>query len=95
MTWQGLALKNSIQNIRRYIGYLLSSSVAVMVFFMFSCFVNNPAVTHGHMPSIAKGILVACEFIVILFALFFIFFFHSALLRIRGKEFGLFIILGV
>jgi hypothetical protein len=95
MTWRRLAWKNSLQTSRRYIGYLLSSAVAVMVFLMFACFVDNPSVRHGLMPSDVRGILVLCQGIVVVFSVFFVFFFHAALLRMRSKEFGLLLVFGV
>ncbi|MCL6453915.1 MAG: ABC transporter permease [Alicyclobacillus sp.] len=94
MSWRQLILKNALGHARRYIGYLASSAVAVMVFFMFACFLYNPTVEHSHMTSTAQAILTLCQYIVIAFAVFFIFFFHSALLRLRGREFGLFLVLG-
>ena len=49
----------------------------------------------GYMPATARAILNGCEFIVMLFSLFFILYFHNALLRRRRKEFGLFLLLGM
>jgi ABC-type antimicrobial peptide transport system permease subunit len=66
-----------------------------MVFFMFALFVNNPAVSHGYMHETAKLLLQICRWITIFFAIFFILFFHAALIRSRKKEFGLFLILGM
>jgi ABC-type antimicrobial peptide transport system permease subunit len=95
MGWQHLAFKNSFGNARRYIGYILASSLAVMVFFLFTSFVNNPHVTHGYMTEKAKALLNACRYLVAVFAVFFIYFFHAHLIRLRNREFGLLIVLGM
>ncbi|WP_026975738.1 ABC transporter permease [Alicyclobacillus contaminans] len=95
MNWRRLAWRNALFNLRRYLGYLASSALAVTVFFMFSCFSLNPAVVHGYMTRTAVHIFSGCEYIVIVFAVLFILFFHSALLRSRGREFGLFRVLGM
>ncbi len=95
MMWLRLTLKNGVRSAHRYVNYLTACTFAAMVFYMFSAFVLNPAVLDGYMTSTAKNLLGACQFIVIGFAVFFIFFFHSALLRLRSKEFGLFLTLGM
>lgn len=94
MTWLALTLKNGVRSLHRYMNYITACTFSVMIFYMFSAFVLNPAVHQGYMTSTAKNLLGACQFIVIVFAVFFIFFFHSALLRLRSKEFGLFLTLG-
>lgn len=95
MTWLQLILKNGLRSAHRYVNYLTACAFAVMVFYMFSAFVLNPAVSHGNMTATAKELLTACQFIVIVFAVFFIFFFHGGLLRLRNKEFGLLLTLGM
>lgn len=95
MMWLSCAFKNSVRSLRRYVNYLAACSFAVMIFYMFSAFVLNPAVHHGYMTHTAQQVLASCQFIVIVFAAFFIFFFHSGLLRLRSKEFGLLLTLGI
>lgn len=95
MMWLSFAFKNSVRSLRRYVNYLAACSFAVMIFYMFSAFVLNPAVHHGYMTHTAQQVLASCQFIVIVFAAFFIFFFHSGLLRLRSKEFGLLLTLGI
>ncbi len=95
MDWRSIIFKNTLRSLRRYLGYLLASAVAVTVFFMFAAFVDNPAVQHGYTTRTAAELLMICRVIVALFAVFFIFYFHAALIRMRNKEFGLLITLGV
>ncbi|HET8842948.1 MAG TPA: ABC transporter permease, partial [Ktedonobacteraceae bacterium] len=95
MEWHSLVLKQLRRNLRRYLGYLLAGMLAVVIFSMFSVFVSNPGVQQGEMPGTARELLVVCRVIVALFAVFFIFYFHSMLIRLRNKEFGLLLTLGM
>src|SRR5579885_1963672 len=95
MNWRNLVTKNMLRNLRRYLGYLLAATLAVTVFAMFTNFVDNPAVRNGQMTATASEMLLIFRVLVALFALFFVFYFHAALIRARNKEFGLFLTLGV
>lgn len=95
MNWRNLVSKNMLRNLRRYLGYLLAATLAVTVFAMFTAFVDNPAVQHGHVTQTASELLVIFRVLVALFAIFFVFYFHAALIRARNKEFGLLLTLGV
>ncbi|WAH37716.1 ABC transporter permease [Alicyclobacillus dauci] len=95
MTWGQLIRKNVFRRKRLYTGYVASSSIAVMTLFMFMNFAYNPAVVHGYMTTGARDIMMVSAWMVGLFALFFIFYFHAAMLRLRSQEFGVFLVLGV
>ncbi len=95
MSWRNLVTKNMLRNLRSYLGYLLAATLAVTVFAMFTAFVDNPAVQNGHVTTTASQLLVIFRVFVALFAIFFIFYFHAALIRARNKEFGLLLTLGV
>ena len=95
MSWRELVTKNMLRNLRRYIGYLLAAVLAVTVFTMFTAFVDNPDVRNGHVTTTASQLLIVFRVFVALFAIFFIFYFHAALIRARNKEFGLLLTLGV
>ncbi|WP_165423223.1 ABC transporter permease [Ktedonosporobacter rubrisoli] len=95
MEWHSLIIKNIRRNLRRYLGYLLASTVAILCFCMFIIFAANPEVAHGKAPSSARVLFTISQGIIAIFALFFIFYFHAALIRLRNKEFGLLLTLGV
>ena len=95
MNWRNLALKNIRRTARRYLGYLLASALAVTVFCMFTIFVDNPAVQQGHLTQTAREVLSVSRIVVALFALFFVFSFHDSLMRLRNKEIGLLITVGM
>src|SRR4051794_14391063 len=81
MNWRNLVTKNMLRNLRRYLGYLLAATLAVMVFAMFTNFVDNPAVRDAPITAAARQMLVVFRVLLALFALFFVFYFHSALIR--------------
>ena len=95
MNWRNLVTKNMWRNLRRYLGYLLAATLSVAVFTMFTNFVDNPSVDKAQIASTARQLLVVFRVLVALFALFFVFYFHAALIRARNKEFGLLLTLGV
>ncbi|HEX8033841.1 MAG TPA: FtsX-like permease family protein, partial [Ktedonobacterales bacterium] len=95
MDWRSLVTKNMLRNLRRYLGYMLAATLAVTVFAMFTNFVDNPAVRDARIASTAREMLVVFRVLVALFAIFFVFFFHAALIRARNNEFGLLLTLGV
>ncbi|GHO47084.1 FtsX-like permease family protein [Ktedonospora formicarum] len=95
MNWRNLVTKNMLRNLRRYIGYMLAATIAVAIFAMFTNFVDNPAVRAAPITAAASQLLVAFRVLVALFAIFFVFYFHAALMRARNKEFGLLLTLGV
>ncbi|GCE26965.1 ABC transporter permease protein YxdM [Dictyobacter alpinus] len=95
MDWNSLALKNIWHNMRRYLSYLLSSTLSVMVFSMFFIFVFNSHIGSLSALQMVAVVMVICIFIIACFAIFFIFFFHASLIRVRNKEFGLLMTLGM
>ncbi|MGZ6320720.1 MAG: FtsX-like permease family protein, partial [Ktedonobacterales bacterium] len=95
MDWRSLVTKNMLRNLRRYLRYMLAATLAVTVFAMFTNFVDSPAVCDAQIASTAREMLVIFRVLVALFAIFFVFFFHAALIRARNNEFGLLLTLGV
>ena len=95
MNWHNLITKNMLGNLQRYLGYQLAATLAVMIFAMFTNFVDNPAVQSAQITRAADQMLVVFRVLVALFALFFVFYFHAALIRGLNKEFGLLLTMGV
>lgn len=96
MTLSRLARKN-IRGLRhKYVSYLLSSAFSVMVFFMFASFVSHPDVITGRILSAAKvrAGMKACQYIIVVFSFFFIWYSGSAFVSSRKREFGLVTLLG-
>ncbi|PZW19521.1 FtsX-like permease family protein [Thermosporothrix hazakensis] len=95
MEWRSIILKNIRRTMRRYLGYLTASTLAVMVFVLFFSFLFHPNATRLAQLQLVAVVLGLCVFIVAWFAAFFIFYFHATLIRERNKEFGLLMTLGM
>src|ERR1044071_9537280 len=90
-----LLLRNIYRNRRRYIGYLLASTIAVATFFTFGFIARHPDLSRAELPDVVLHLLLIGQIGAALFALFFVVFFHRFLLRLRGSEFGLLLTLGM
>ncbi|QRG68198.1 FtsX-like permease family protein [Brevibacillus choshinensis] len=89
MTFRQFACNNVLRNKRTYAAFFLSSVFSVMIFFVYAMFIFHPGIAdeeiHG---SVATGMMVA-EYIIFLFAFFFLFYCVGAFLKKREKEFGI------
>ena len=96
MTFSQLAFKNVSRNIRAYAAYFLSSAFSVMIFFLYALFIFHPDIygSKEFPGAVRQGMLVA-EYIIYFFSFFFIFYSVSSFLKVRNKEFGIFVIHGI
>jgi len=99
MTLANIAYKNLKGNFHKYVMYYLSNTLVVMVFFIFANFIFNPAVSEvqqmGIRGTLAKNALIMCEFVIIVFSIFFTSYSNSSFLKSREKEFGLLSMFGM
>ncbi|WHY85611.1 ABC transporter permease [Neobacillus novalis] len=96
MTIKQIAIKIFKSNLKRYLFYFLCNSFAVMVFFMFSTLLFNESLHRS--KEIEEGISEAVMIptvALLIFSIFFISYAHSAFIKGRKKEFGLFMTLGM
>jgi putative ABC transport system permease protein len=94
MTFPQFAYKNISRNLRAYMAFYLSSSFAVMIFFMFAMFIFHPALEKGYLNNIAKKGMIFAEWIIFGFSILFVLYSLSAFLKTRKKEFGILAIQG-
>jgi len=94
MTFPQFAFKNITRNSRSYFAFYLSSSFAVMIFYMFAMFIFHPGLDTGYINSAVKKAMTYAEFIIFGFSIFFILYSASAFLKTRKKEFGILTIQG-
>ncbi len=95
MTLMQIAYKNIKRSQRTYLAYLLSSTVTILLFYLFSAAAMHPNLTvieNGSTLSIALG---AGNFIIYGFSFLFIGYSSWAFLMSRGKQLGTYIILGM
>ncbi|MBO8163223.1 MAG: hypothetical protein H0Z34_05780 [Brevibacillus sp.] len=85
MTFRQFACNNVIRNKRTYAAYFFSSVFSVMIFFMYAMFIYHPDIESGKVHwSAAEGMRVA-EYIIYVFAFFFLFYSVSAFLKKREE----------
>ncbi|WP_158299560.1 FtsX-like permease family protein [Paenibacillus antri] len=97
MTFRALAIRNVRGGWRRYAAFLLSSSAAVMIAYLFASFVAHPDVRSGDIiggAAVAQG-LIACVYLIAVFSFFFVLYSSSSFYKTRQKEFGLLQLLGM
>ncbi len=95
VTLMQIAYKNIKRSQRTYLAYLLSSTVTILLFYLFSAAAMHPNLTvieNGSTLSIALG---AGNFIIYGFSFLFIGYSSWAFLMSRGKQLGTYIILGM
>ena len=99
MTLRSIAYKNIKGSLNKYMMYYLSSTLVVMVFFIFANFILNPQVENvevmGGMGFMASKTMVLCEIIIVLFTIVFTTYSISNFLKSREKEFGLLSLFGL
>lgn len=86
-----LALTNIKKNSKTYLPYILTCIGVVAMFYMIGSLANNPGVGEGNVSAVLKMTVWVTGF----FAIIFIFYTNSFLMKRRKKEFGLYNILGM
>ncbi|WP_276354170.1 FtsX-like permease family protein [Cohnella caldifontis] len=97
MTFRSLALSNIRGNRRAYAAFFLSSVFSVLVFYLYAAFLYHPGVTSGYIYAagqVRQGMRI-CEILIAIFSFFFVLYSHSAFMKTRKKEFGLFSLFGM
>ncbi|MCM1299948.1 MAG: FtsX-like permease family protein [Firmicutes bacterium] len=91
-----LAAENIKKNGRTYIPYILTCILTVAMFYMIGSLANNPTLLSMKVGGNAMAIILALGTIVVgIFAVIFLFYTNSFLMKRRKKEFGLYNILGM
>ena len=95
MTFFQFANNNVRRNVRAYSAYFLSSTFAILMFFLYAILANHPDLQKGYVsPNIITGMQLA-QYIIFAFSFFSILYSMGSFLRGRNKEFGLLTILGI
>ncbi|MDP4091157.1 MAG: ABC transporter permease, partial [Bacillota bacterium] len=92
MTFEAIVVKNFKHHLKKYLSYFMCSSFSIMIFFMYSAlfFNGNLNQDEGFKLVFSTGL-----FSISLFALFFVSYAHSAFIKSRYKEFGVYMALGM
>lgn len=94
MNFPRFAYNNVKRNARAYFAYFLSSAFMVMIFFSFAVFIYHPQIVASEMHQMTKAGMIAAEYVIFVFAFFFVLYSISVFLKSRNKEFGLLLMLG-
>lgn len=90
-----LALQNIRRNRQSYLPYALSCTGMVAIFFIMGVLAGTQSLHNAYGGRTIQGALNFGVWVMILFAIVFLFYTHSFLIKRRRKEFGLFNILGM
>jgi len=88
------ALNNVKRNTRVYLAYFLSSVFTIMVFFSFAVNLFHPVISSKSGGAI-ELIMGQTEAAILIFSFLFVFISVNAFLKVRSKEFGVLMILGM
>ena len=90
-----LAATNMKKNARLYIPYLITCVVTVMMYYIINTLAENQSLEESYGGAHVTYCLDFGSWVVCIFALIFLFYTNSFLMKQRKKEFGLFNILGM
>ena len=90
-----LAASNIKKNGKAYIPYILSCVMTVALFYIVKSLYYNPGLKNMVGSSTMMTMMSMCSVIIALFAIVFLFYTNSFLMKRRKKEFGVFNILGM
>lgn len=90
-----LAFDNLKKNAKMYIPFVLSCILTIMMYYMVSSLSMNPNMMNMIGGDVMQQILSLGIYVITVFAVFFLFYTNSFLIKRRKREFGLFNILGM
>lgn len=95
MTFKDVIWKNVKGSFKKYLAYFLSGSFSIMLFFMYSALFLNKSLMENDENDVFSYLFPITIVAITLFSIFFINYAHSAFIKGRNKEFGIYISLGV
>ncbi|OPA76904.1 hypothetical protein BVG16_17290 [Paenibacillus selenitireducens] len=95
MNFLQFAFNNVKRQSRSYAAYFLSSSFAVMIFFLYIAFVHHPNLKANTLNELATGSLAMGSFIIAFFSFLFILYSTGVFVKARQQQFGILTVLGM
>ncbi|MCZ6941387.1 ABC transporter permease [Bacillus mycoides] len=95
MTFWQFAFKNVTRNSRAYFAYFVSSAFSIAVFFSFAVYLFHPKLQNFTMISEVSGLMIFSEVVIVFFSFFFLLYSIGTFLKVRKKQFGVLIVLGI
>ena len=90
-----LAITNIKKNAKTYVPYMITSILTISMFYIICSLGNNPNITKACGTDSMKYVLFLGTWVCGIFAVIFLFYTNSFLMKRRKKEFGLYNILGM
>ncbi|NEW04810.1 ABC transporter permease [Paenibacillus sp. SYP-B3998] len=101
MNFRQFAFNNILRNKRAYMAYFLSSAFSVMIFFTYALLLFHPnlqgelASSSATLSILATMGMKVSQYLIFIFSFFFLLYSVSAFLKMRKKEFGILMLLGI
>ncbi len=95
MTFKDVVIRNFKGSLKKYFAYFLSSSFSIMLFFMYATLIMNKELQGREGADVLTYIFPITMVSIAIFSVFFINYAHSAFIKGRNKEFGVYISLGM
>lgn len=95
MTFKDVVIKNFLGGMQKYLAYYLCSSFCIIFFFMYATIIFNKNLSGRDDTDVLSYVFPVTIVAISLFSIFFINYAHTAFLKGRNKEFGIYISLGM
>lgn len=95
MNFRQFAFNNVKRNTQTYLAFFLSSTFAVMTFFVYLMFLFHPEISQHEFGELTQAITRVASWMTFFFSFLFVFYSLSSFLRSRMKEFGIMTLLGM
>ncbi|MGM1050649.1 MAG: ABC transporter permease [Bacillota bacterium] len=101
MNFRQFAVNNVLRSKRTYVAHFLSSAFSVMIFFTYGLLAFHPNLKDGidssseTMSMLGTTSMQVSQYIVFIFSFFFLLYSVGAFIKMRKKEFGILLILGM
>lgn len=95
MTFKDVAIKNFKLNIQKFFSYFLCSSFSITIFFIYASLLFNKDLNNKPGNDNINILFYISLTALTVFAVFFINYAHSAFMKSRNKEFGVYLTLGM
>lgn len=95
MTFKDVAVKNFKLNMQKFFSYFLCSSFSIMIFFIYATLLFNQDLSKRPDGDTVKVMFYIALTALTVFSVFFINYAHSAFMKSRNKEFGVYLTLGM
>ncbi|EJO5347788.1 ABC transporter permease [Clostridium botulinum] len=95
MTFSSIMIKNFKFNLKKYLSYYLANSFIISVLLMYGSLIYSKEFINASETNALKGNFISILVLMVAFSIVFICYTTISFIRYRGKEFGIYLTLGV